>query len=453
MKISIKKYLSVFALLAIVTISACKKDDFDAPPTGGKDPNIVVNMTIKQLKDLYRDTIINNDAVVKITQDWNIAGTVIADDKSGNFYKTIVIDDGSAGISIRIDRSEFFREFPIGRRVFVKLKNLVIGDYGNLIQLGGFIDLSDPTQPEAAPIPFALIDSYLFPGVSSLPVFPQVVTIDDLANNLDDYQNRLVQLQEVEFKAVDTSKTYANPVLQLSGERYVADCSNDEIMVRSSGYATFAAAKIPNNNGTLTAIFTEFNGTPQLLIRDTYDVVMNGLRCGGVPPPPPGGGIYETFSSQTANTDIALAGWYNINAVGTRYWRAGAFSGDTYAQATAFGSSLPAMESWLITPGFDLATIDTLSFSSSFAFWAHDGLTVWISTNFTGSNFGTATWTQVPSTIAVQADGQYTWVPSGDVPLTAFTGANAHIGFKYVGNDAATNPLTTTWRIDNVVIH
>jgi len=449
MKISIKKYLPFIVFFTLVTVSSCKKEDFDTPPSNGQDPNIVVNMSIKQLKDLYRDTILNYDAVVKIKQDWNIAGTVIADDKSGNFYKTVVIDDGTAGISIRIDRSDFYREFPIGRRIFVKLKNLVIGDYGNLIQLGGYIDLTDPTQPEAAPIPFTLIDSYIYPGVNSLPVFPIVATIDELANNLDDYQNRLVRLEEVEFKTSDTSKTYADPVLQLSGEIYLKDCGSDEIMVRSSGYATFAAAKVPNNNGTLTAVLTEYNGTPQLLIRDTYDVDMKAIRCGGVPPPP-GGGINETFSSQTVNADIALPGWYNLAVVGSRYWRAAAFSGDTYAQATAFGSGLAAMESWLITPSFNLNTIDTLTFTSSWGFFVHNGLSVWISTDFTGSNMATATWSPITCTLAVQADGQYTWIPSGNVPLTSFSGTNAHIGFKYVG-DATTN--TTTWRIDNVIVH
>lgn len=450
MKMKNLNWLPLLALVAMVVVSSCRKDEFDAPPTGGQDPNVVVNMTIKGLKDTFRDTIINDNAAVVITQDWNISGTVIADDESGNFYKTIVIDDGTAGISIRIDRSEYFREFPIGRRIFVKLKGLAIGDYAELIQLGGYIDLSDPTQPEVAPIPFALIDTYVLPGVSSLPVIPIDVTIDDLLSDFDAYQNRLIRLSDVEFKAGDTSKTWANATLQTAGEIFLQDCNtSDEIMVRSSGYATFANRPVPNNNGTLTAVFTVFTSTAQLLIRDTYDVVMNGVRCDGGPPPP-GGAINETFSSQSSGTDISLPGWYNISAQGNRLWRAGVFSGDTYAQATAFGSGLPAMESWLITPAFDLATLDTLSFRSSWGFFVHNGLTVWISTNFNGTNVTTANWTQITCTLAVQADGQYNWVATGDVPLTSFSGTAAHIGFKYVG-DGTTN--TTTWRIDDVVVH
>ncbi len=450
MKISIKSLLAIFVLGAMVVVSSCRKDEFDSPPSGGQDPNIVVNMTIKGLKDLYRDTIINNNAIVKINQDWNISGTVIADDQSGNFYKTIVIDDGTAGISIRIDRSEFWRQFPIGRRIFVRLKGLVIGDYADLIQIGGFADLTNPTQPSVAPIPTTLIDTYILPGVSSLPVIPIPVTMGDLLNDFDAYQNRLVVLSGVEFKDNDTSKTWADAALLLSGELYIQDCnSSDEMMVRTSGYSSFANKNVPNNNGTLVAVFTVFTSTAQLVVRDTYDAVMNGVRCDGGPPPP-GGGINETFSSQTTNTDISLPGWYNISAVGNRYWRAAVFSGDTYAQATAFGSGLPAMESWLITPAFDLATLDTLSFRSSWGFFVHNGLSVWISTNFNGTNVTTANWVQITCTLAVQADGQYVWVPSGNVPLTSFSGTAAHIGFKYVG-DGTTN--TTTWRLDDVVIH
>ncbi len=286
MRIAIRKYLPLLLLATMTWNVSCKKEDFDSPPSGGQDPNIVVNTTISALKDYYRDTLFDsngdpNDVVVQITHDWNIAGTVIADDKSGNFYKSVVIDDGTAGISIRIDRSDFFREYPIGRRIFIKLKNLVIGEYGSMIQLGGYIDLTDPTQPEAAPIPFTLIDTYIFPGVSSLPVIPMTVTINQLEADLSLYENRLVKIEGVEFQASDTSDTYAIVATQSYGELYVTDCNTNEIMLRSSSYATFANDPVPNLNGNITAVFTRYTDTPQLVIRDTYDVEMESTRCNG----------------------------------------------------------------------------------------------------------------------------------------------------------------------------
>ncbi|HMT30409.1 MAG TPA: DUF5689 domain-containing protein, partial [Bacteroidia bacterium] len=81
---------------------------------------------------------------------------------------------------------------------------------------------------------------------------------------------------EVEFKPNDTSKTWADAVLNEAGEVYITDCNtSDEMMVRTSGYASFANKKVPNNNGTLVAVFTVFDTDAQLIIRDTYDVVMN----------------------------------------------------------------------------------------------------------------------------------------------------------------------------------
>ena len=155
--ISFKKISTrLFSLLLLAMVSfnfvSCREDEFDEPPLNGTDPNLTVNMTIDSLKRLYSDSIINFNKIITIDSNWVIAGVVTADDKSGNYYKTMVIEDATAGISIRLDMSDFNVEYPIGRRVYVKLKGLVMGDYGELIQIGGYID-NTGTSPEAAPIP------------------------------------------------------------------------------------------------------------------------------------------------------------------------------------------------------------------------------------------------------------------------------------------------------------
>jgi hypothetical protein len=443
MNIKMRNVLAVIALMATVFISSCRKDDFDTPPAGGSDPALIANTTIADLKAGY--VAGNFDS---IDTDIIIAGVVIADDKSGNFYKTIVLQDSTGGIAIRIDISDYYTKYPVGRRVFVKCKGLWLGDYNELIQLGGYVDNSNPSQPSVEPIPYTLVDNYLIPGVYNLTVNPKLVTINQVLADPDFYQNTLIQLNQVEFADADTGKTYADMVLQQSRNLVVKNCSGGSIELRSSNFATFGGDNVPNGNGSLVSVFSVFGSDAQLYIRDVNDVAMDTTRCAGNPPPP-GAGVNETFSSQTSGSDISLAGWSNTAVVGNRYWRAATFSGDTYAQATAFGSSLPNMESWLITPAFDLATADTLSFRSSWGFFVHNGLSVWISTDYDGVNFASATWTQLTCTLAVQADGQYVWIPSGNVPLTAFSGNSAHIGFKYSG-DGTTN--TTTWRIDDVVV-
>ena len=90
--------LYLFACLILIT--SCKKKEFDEPPANGQDPSLTVNLSIDSLKIKYY----NSGQCDTIKDDVIIAGTVIADDKSGNFYKTVVIQDSTAGISIRIDQ-------------------------------------------------------------------------------------------------------------------------------------------------------------------------------------------------------------------------------------------------------------------------------------------------------------------------------------------------------------
>jgi hypothetical protein len=272
----IKKSFGLLALAALFLVSSCRKDDFDNPPAGGTDPNLTVNKTIADLKTGYVFGQFKT-----ITDDWVIAGVVTADDRSGNFYKTVIIQDATAAIAVRIDVSDYYTKYPIGRRVYIKLKGLVLGDYNDLIQLGGFIDNSNPSFPSVEPIPFALVDDHLFPGQYNLVMMPEVVTITQATNDPLYYQNRFVRFEGVEFDAADTSLTYADMANQASANRTLNDCTGGTIEVRSSNYSTFGGDNLPNGKGSLTGIFSVYGNTPQMYIRDTYDVVMDSVRCNG----------------------------------------------------------------------------------------------------------------------------------------------------------------------------
>ena len=62
--------------------------------------------------------------IEQIAVDKTIAGVVIADDESGQFYKTIVIQDSTGGISVKLDGYDLYTKYPVGRQVFIKLKGL-----------------------------------------------------------------------------------------------------------------------------------------------------------------------------------------------------------------------------------------------------------------------------------------------------------------------------------------
>ena len=102
------------------------KKDYDEPETANVDLDLTVDLTIAQLRSMAVGT-----APIEITGDSIIAGIIVADDESGTFYKQMIIQDSTAGIAINLDISNYNSDYPIGRRVFIKLKGLYIANDGD----------------------------------------------------------------------------------------------------------------------------------------------------------------------------------------------------------------------------------------------------------------------------------------------------------------------------------
>lgn len=272
-----KKLLWLFATAAVITgsvfLSSCDKE-FDEPPIF-EEPNITANMTIKQLKALH--TVSGQFDTVKTESV--ISGIVVGDDKTGNFYKSLVIQDETGGIAIRMNQGSLYTSYPRGRRIYVKVKGLVLNDYNRLQQIGAGVDNSDPTSPQLASIEPNMFDSFIVKGSFNNTVIPKVVSATAaLTTTLQDtLQNTLIQLNNFEFAVADTNKTYAP--YQINQNYTIRNCSGSSIVLRNSGYATFQPVPVPNGNGTIVGVYSVFGSTKQLMIRDTSDVQFNGARC------------------------------------------------------------------------------------------------------------------------------------------------------------------------------
>lgn len=248
--------------------TGCNKK-FDEPPAY-TPPDLTPTLTITQLKAQHvigSYEVLNNDDIIK--------GVVVANDSSGNFYKQIIIQDTSGGIAINIDDYNLYTSYPQGRQVFVKLKGLILYDNNRLIELGGSKDGAGNINPIAAP----LKEDYVIKGIYGAPVAPKVVDVSELN---DSYQNMLIQLNNFEFSDADTSKLYADTSSSKNSMNYVLkNCSNKTITLRTSGFASFAGANVPNGNGNITAIYSLYGSAKQIFIRDTGDVQFYGVRCNG----------------------------------------------------------------------------------------------------------------------------------------------------------------------------
>lgn len=412
----------VFLLLFIALFASCKKK-YDSPPQ--RDIPIGKLLTIEDIRNMFTGTS------YKFTDDYSCYAVVTADEKNGNLYKNVFVQDATGAINLRLLTSGGLYQ---GDSVRIYLKNVVLSKYNGMLQLDS-----------------VNADKNIIKQKAGVNVIPKTVTIDELGSAL---QSHLIKIENVEFVSGDLGKTYADAINQSSQNRTLTDCQNNQVIVRSSGYSNFANQLLPEGNGSIIAIVGEYNGGLQLYIRNIQEVQLTGTRCSG------GGGgcspvqsVNEDFSTTSHDVDIAIACWKNLSVTGNRVWRGREFSGTRYAMATAFNSPDASNECWLVSPPVQTNGNDTLSFESAQAFFAHNGLSVWVSTNFDGSNIQSATWTAISATLAGSASGNYVWVPSGDIPLIGYlpqgyTGAYV-VGFKYTGSASGQG---TNYCIDNVKI-
>jgi hypothetical protein len=413
---------------ALLFFSACIHEEFDTPPVTPLPVGEI--FTISELRQMYADSGSSGGYVIDF--DASVFVTVTTDEASGNFYREAYVQDVDDACNVRLESPGGLR---LGDSIRIYLNGVTLSDYNNLFQLDNVDN-----------------DSNLVILANQRYVDPEVVTISEI--NSGNYQSKLIQLNDVQFNESELGLTWADP--NDYGNRTIEDCANNTTLIRTSNYANFASLKLPEGKGSLIAIAGIYNETTQLYIRTVTEVNMDSARCdgsGGPEPIEPVDKIEEYFDAVKDNEDIDIEGWRNFRVEGTRSWQGKIFQSEKYAQSTAYQSGLSEMETWLITPPvINTAGEMILKFESAMAFWAHQGenkpLTVFASTDYDGTNFETANWTELDVNVATENSGDHNWVASGDYPLDEFAG-NVAVAFRYQGSDAE----STSSRIDNVVIN
>lgn len=164
----------------------------------------------------------------------------------------------------------------------------------------------------------------------------------------------------------------------------------------------------------------------------------------------------EDFQSVTNNTNVDLPGWTNFAEAGTWLWREKTFSGNGYAEFSAFGSGSAVNKVWLISPEIDMDSYPNEKIS--FAVAQHhldvdsptNGLEVLISNNYDGTNVLAATWTPVAANLPVKADAWYAFKKT-ILDASSYTG-KIHIAFKFTGSGTNTT-LDGAFQVDNLFIY
>lgn len=137
-----------------------------------KPVTLTPNKTILELKSLYKN------APVKIEDGIIIGGQVISEDRSGNIYKSIYIQDATGAIEVKIGKNSLYNDYKLGQWVYVKCSGLTLGAYNGMIQLG-YEDASGEYETSYLDVQY-IIDTHIFRGELDTPLAPKKVAESDL---------------------------------------------------------------------------------------------------------------------------------------------------------------------------------------------------------------------------------------------------------------------------------
>jgi len=428
---------------------SCAKEEFDVPKLTCNQPDLKVNRTVEEVRD------VTGSIVTQYTYDDIIEAYVVSSDEEGNFFKSISFQTlatattPATGFSVPVDASNTYIDFRLGNKVYIKMKNqytdiyyggMRIGDiYVNTYNEGGVGRISQNDYKKVLNASCTIVDEEL--------LF-RPISIADLLQDAN--INTLVELSDVQFTKEAIGRHYYEEANDIGGGTNwsLMDKLGNQVLFRTSRFADFADKIVPDGNGKVRGVLTKFGSDYQLLARSEKDVKLSGTSA--VP------FFSENFQSVETNVKLNLPGWANMVQKGTKYWLGTVYAGNGYAEFNTTGTKAASNIAWLISPKIDMDshTNEVLTFRTAQHHLDVDSplnsLEVYISSDFDGLNIAKATWTQLTVVLPKQATPWYQFVGSGGVDLSAYTG-QISIAFKYTGS-GKNLALDGAFQVDDIQI-
>lgn len=414
-----------YTFIATSFVSCVNDDDFNVPALGCTETTLVKTKEVSQIPA--------SATIAQYTADEVIEAYVTTSDEEGNFFKSISFQtlDGSKAFSVPVDVTSTFINFEPGRKVMIKMQNLYTDIKDGGMRIGDiYLDPSDGS------VEVGRMSNALY--LSSLERSCTVVDEDDLVieTNLaalqnDSFLNKLVEIDNVQFTDAAIETTYYDETNDLGGatNHLLEDASGNTMIFRTSSYAKFAGKPVASGNGKVRGVLTKYGDDYQFSARYERDIMLEGARTQSI--------YTEDFQTSTNNTNLNTTGWTNFAEAGTWVWREKIFSGNGYAEFSAFGGQA-LNKAWLISPAINFTGFTNKSVQFKVAQHHLDvdtpnnGLEVLISTNFDGTNVLAATWIAVPANIPTTSTAWYAFLGS-NIDLSAYSGT-IHVAFKFTGS-------------------
>lgn len=286
-----KKIKFIALAFLALTLGSCMGDGYADPDLTEKVPaspwgnNSLREKNVISIADLKTQfaTVINSDNGYKqIEKDMMIKAVVTGNDISGNIYNQVSVQDASGAIIIAINGSGLSGYLPVGQEILVNLKGLYIGSYKKLPQIGGVNTKLSDGSLGIGKIERAIWNEHfkiLNPGeADASTVVPEEFDLTKLtdAAYMDANVGKLMTLKKVKFASANGTNVWApddtNTSLELIDAETGKKISSSNLVVRNSGYSKFANEVVPQGVFDITGIFTRYNNTWQIVLRNTDDL-------------------------------------------------------------------------------------------------------------------------------------------------------------------------------------
>lgn len=255
--------MAAVLLAAALLLTGCQKF---AEPEPFEPVEMTPTHTLAQFKALYR-----GEPLEITDENIVISGKVISTDQTGNVYRSLYIEDESAGLEVKIGKTGLYNDYKRGQTIYIKPRYLCLGAYGESVQLGA---VSNEEKYETAYIDVQeLINRTIFRGAIGDTLIPTEISSASMIN--DSYTCRIVKLKDATYQGgQDGLKTWAvkqdaSLGIEAAYGQQTFRVDGKDVVVRTSGYAAFANVEVGMEIGqkcNLTGILTRYRSTYQLLL-------------------------------------------------------------------------------------------------------------------------------------------------------------------------------------------
>ena len=289
-------HIGTWMLLSVGLMMASCMDDYDAPDISNcsvTNPTSVgdVTISISNLKDKHASVFNQNNAFLLIEDDEIIEGVVVANDKGGNLYQTLMLAEYNAekdfvdptnAIVLAVKNTCLYPYFPYGQMVRVNLKGLYVGCYSKLPKIG-MPYYTSSNNLRLGPIQFERCQSSIYlvgkPSDYINKIQPLEMKDDnhEMIKNAKNYQNYknspMLVTVTGKFEFGDDVTILAPDEIKDAGSGVDRDfkIGNSTITVRTSTQNDVAFLKMPKNTVRLTGMMSYYDGW-QLQLRSVDDM-------------------------------------------------------------------------------------------------------------------------------------------------------------------------------------